>query len=59
MSGSVKYLILASSFTVLAVSNLVFGETLTLGQWLWAPVLVLGCAFAVLSQKSLATPSGE
>lgn len=45
--------LLASPFTVFTVSYLVFGETMSVLQWLFGVVLLLGCALSIWSQDHI------
>lgn len=46
-------MLLATPFTVLAVSNIVFGESLSALQWLFGLVLLTGSALAIWAQQHL------
>jgi len=46
-------ILLASPFTVLAASGMLFGERLLPAQWLWGVVLLGGCALAILAERGL------
>jgi len=45
--------VLATPFIVLAISNVVFGETLNAFQWIFGIILLTGSALAVWSQEHL------
>lgn len=45
--------LLGLPFSVLALSNVVFGETLSSLQWLFGMVLVVGCGMSIWSQSHL------
>lgn len=45
--------LLATPFTVLAISHIVFGESLNGLQWFFGVILIVGSALAIWSQRSL------
>jgi len=45
--------LLLTPFSVLALSNAIFGEKLSLGQWFSGLVLIVGAGLALWAQKSL------
>jgi len=45
--------LLSTPFVVLAISRVVFGETLSMFQWLFGMVLLTGSAIAILAQQHL------
>ena len=45
--------LLSTPFTVLAISNIVFGETLNLYQWFFGVVLLIGSGLAIWAQEHL------
>jgi drug/metabolite transporter (DMT)-like permease len=47
--------LLASPFTVLAISNLAFGETINMSQLIFGVVLLTGSALSVCAQQNLKT----
>lgn len=46
-------ILLSSPFTVLAISHIVFGESLNATQWLFGVILLVGGGFAVWAQEHL------
>jgi len=50
---------LLSPFIVLAVSNIVFGESLNGFQWLFGTILLIGAALAIWSQQHLSPGSNN